>query len=434
MERLYHYLWKHKIVGSNLHLVDGEKLKILFPGIYNEDAGPDFSNARILIGDTEWVGNVEIHVKASDWFRHKHDSDPAYDSILLHVVGINDTKIARKNGETVPQFLMTYPAQFFSLYESLSNGVEDVRCAPWVRMVPRLVNEDWLESLATERLQQKAERILDCARNCQNDWEQATFIALARALGFGLNSEPFERLARSLPLNYIRRHSNNLFQLEALLFGQAGMLDTSIHILDQYYQSLCQEYFFLARKYGLRPLESHIWKYARTRPQNFPHRRIALLARALHGGFNLNSRLQECRKDIEELKNMFNWELNGYWSTHIGFDQEQLSGGRVLGKGSVDLLCINFAAPMLYAMAKSYGDPEMGEDSMRLWESIEAEQNRYIAQWKRLGFECKNAMRSQALIQLRKVYCDCSRCLECRLGHWLLRDRVKNPIQPIPNA
>ena len=431
MERLYHYLWKHKIIGTNLHLVDGEKLNILFPGTYNEDAGPDFYNARIIIGETEWIGNVEIHVKASDWYRHKHDEDPVYDSVLLHVVGINDTKIERKNGEIIPQFLMTYPQPFYSLYESLSCGVGEVRCAPWIKLVPRLVNEDWLESLALERLQQKAQRILDCAENCRYDWEQTTFIALARALGFGLNSEPFERLARSLPLNFIRRHSNNLMQLEALLFGQAGMLDTSIHIFDQYYQTLCQEYFFLARKYGLRPLDVHIWKYARTRPQNFPHRRIALLARALYNGFNLNSSLRECSGDLNKIKCLFNWELSGYWLNHLDFDQENPLCGKILGKGSIELVCINFVVPLLYAMAKFFGDPDLGENAIRIWEKLDAERNRYIDQWKRFGFECKCAMRSQALIQLRKEYCDCSRCMECRIGHWLLRDRVKHPSTPI---
>lgn len=426
MERLYHYLWKHKILERNLHLVDGTKLEIIFPGTYNEDAGPDFLNARVRIGDVDWVGNVEIHVKASDWYAHNHDKDPAYDSIALHVVAINDAKISRNNGETIPQFLMVYPEQFFSLYESLSRNVEDVRCAPWLGMVPVLVNEDWFETLAVERMQQKARHILEVAEGCNHDWEQTTFIALARALGFGLNSDPFERLARSIPLNYIRRHSNNLMQIEALLFGQAGMLDTSIHIFDEYYQSLCREYYFLARKYGLKPMNFHEWKYARTRPQNFPHRRIALLAKVLYCGTNLHSQLIDTQGKIEELERLFSWELEGYWLNHLGFGQDHPAGGGVLGKGSIELLCINFAAPMLYALAKSTGDYEMGERVLLIWDKSAAEQNRYIAQWKRFGLECKNAMRSQALIQLRKVYCDTSRCLDCRLGHWLLRDRAGN--------
>lgn len=414
------------MVAKNLHLEDGETLEVLSPGRLNQDAGPDFSNARIKIGDTEWIGNVEVHVKASDWYNHNHHINPVYDSVILHVVAISDKNVSRSDGSKIPQVTLTCPEEFFNLYELLSREIAEVKCASWLNMLPRLVSESWLETLTVERMQQKSSRILELVENMHGDWESVTYISLARALGFGLNADPFEILARSLPLKYIMRHSDNLMQIEALLFGQAGMLDTSVHIFDEYYQALCREYFFLARKYDLRPMRSDMWKYARTRPQNFPHRRIALLARILYGGFNMKSGLWETRGNLEEIEKLFNWRLDGYWLRHFAFDYEGECGGVVLGKGSINLLAINFAAPMLYSIAKSQGDIEIAEKALDLWSELPPESNRYISQWKARGFQCTNASRSQALLQLHKEYCDRSRCLECRIGNWLLRDRIDN--------
>lgn len=427
---MYHYLWKAGILADNLKLEHGERLQVLHPGGYNTDAGPDFSNARLVIDGVEWCGNVEIHIKASDWYRHNHHLDSVYDSVILHVVAISDTFVSRPDGSYIPQLILTFPEQFYSIYEALGRAVEDVRCSPWLGEISKIVKLGWIESLGVERLQMKAQRILALYKNCGYDWEAATFISLARGLGFGLNSEPFEMLARSLPLNFLRRHSDNLLQLEALLFGQAGMLDTSIHILDEYYQALCREYYFLARKYNIRPLAREMWKYARTRPQNFPHRRIALLAKALYGGFKLNSELKNATADLENLKTIFNWELDGYWLKHNDFDRECEAGCKVLGKGSMALLAINFIAPLVYAMASVNGDMDMSESAMEIWQKSKAESNRYIANWHVHGIECRNAFDSQALLQLRKEYCDKGRCLECRIGNWLLKEKVTPHLNP----
>ncbi len=409
-----------------MRLSSGETLELLSPGVLNLDSGPDFANARLRINGTEWVGNVEIHERASDWYRHNHHEDPAYDSVILHAVAIDDRQVFRSDGTIIPQIVLTYPEQFFSLYELLSREVTDVKCAPWLKIVPNLVSDSWFETLSIERMQQKSSRILEVADRLKGDWEAVTFIFLARALGFGLNSEPFEMLARSIPLNYLMRHSDNLLQIEALLFGQAGMLDTSVHIFDEYYQMLCREYFFLARKYNLRPMRRDLWKYARTRPRNFPHRRIALLAKALYGGFNMKSKLWECKGNRDAIENLFNWKLEGYWTNHIDFDYEGECGGTVLGKGSLHLMSINFAAPMIYSISKVQGNIDSAEYALDLWSSLPAEDNRYVTNWKTRGLECETALRSQALLQLRKEYCDRSRCLECRIGNWLLRDRIDN--------
>lgn len=424
MEQMYQYLWKHRMLGKSLTLEDGEELEVLSPGMLNTDAGPDFSNARLLIDGTEWIGNVEIHVRASDWLRHGHDKDKAYDSVALHVVAVSDTRIRRADGRLIPQFTVVFPESFFEMYARLSEGIAAVRCENDIKDVPRLIAEDWLESLAVERMQVKARRVLEESRNCGGDWEKVCFITLARALGFGLNGEPFEMLARSLPLGYLHRHSDNLFQIEALLFGQAGMLDSSVHIFDDYYQTLCREYYFLARKYGLRPMRADLWKYARTRPQNFPHRRIAVLAKMVYGGFSLMSRLLEAHGDVDKIREMLKVRLEGYWSTHTDFDREGSSGGDVLGQASIDLLLINFAAPLVYAHGVSRGDGDAAETGMMIWESLSPEKNQFVRYWNGLGLAAVSASRSQALLQLRKEYCDASRCLECRIGHWLLRSEA----------
>lgn len=425
MEKLYQYLWKHRMFGRNMQSVDGEQIEILSPGILNTGAGPDFSSARIRIAGTEWAGNVEIHVRASDWFRHGHDSDSAYDTVMLHVVAVTDRRVQRPDGSTIPQVAVGFPESFLSMYSALSEEIADVRCRHQLSEVPEIVKEMWIESLGVERIQLKAERIMAEAERLGGDWESACFVTFARALGFGLNGEPFEQLARSIPLGYLRRHSDNLLQLEAIMFGQAGMLDTSQHIFDEYYQLLCREYFFLARKYGLRPLRIDMWKYSRTRPQNFPHRRIALLAKSLAGGFRLLSEIRAAGCDTQKLTKLFDIRLDGYWLTHSDFDREARCGSGVLGATSVDSMLINLAAPLIYAYGAAHGDPEGAEEGLDLWRRLPAENNMYIRNWKNCGLECGDAFRSQALLQLRKQYCDAGGCLKCRFGHALLRAKME---------
>ncbi|MDE6716953.1 MAG: DUF2851 family protein, partial [Muribaculaceae bacterium] len=377
------------------------------------------------IDDIQWVGNVEIHVNASDWFRHHHDKDRIYDSVMLHVVAIDDARIVRGDGSEIPQASITFPKEFYNIYSLLSENIKDVRCRLYLSGIDSITAEDWISSLAVERMQQKAGRILEILGQNQGDWGRTCFITFARALGFGLNSEPFELLGRSLSLNYLGRHSDNLFQLEALLFGQAGMLDMSNHIFDEYYQGLCREYYFLARKYSLRPMRGEMWKYSRTRPGNFPHRRIALLAQYLYGGFSLLSDIVEAGGDEERSRELFAMDLDGYWLTHSAFGADSGRAPGRLSESSVDLLLINLVAPLLYAHSASVGDIEKSEEAFSLWTDLPPENNRYIKQWKQWGFRCDDAMHSQGLLQLHRNYCDEGKCLECRFGHSLLRKSVK---------
>ncbi len=420
MEALFQYIWKHRMLGTALSLQSGEAVEILSPGVLNNDAGPDFSNARIRIGSQLWCGNVEIHVKASDWYAHRHDSDPAYDNVILHVVALDDRRVTRQDGTPIPQLKINYPESFYYLYELLSRNINSLKCADLIPTLSPLVITDWVESLAVSRLQSKSQRVLDILTNNRGDWQQCCFVILARALGFGLNADPFEHLANTVPLKYIRRHSDNLFQIEAILFGQAGMLDPSQFPYDPYYQQLCREYQFLSLKYGLQPMRASEWKYARTRPSNFPHRRIAFLARAIASGESLLSPLLNAGNDLESVRNVFKWKLDDYWTTHSAFNIETPHQPLTLSKTSIDLLVINFAIPILYAHAAARGNYEGAEKILEMLRALPAENNSIIRNFNS-ALKCDSALSSQALLHLNREYCNRNRCLECRFGHSLLR-------------
>ncbi len=432
MEMLYQYIWKYGLAGKKLKTVDGRDVEVLCAGRHNCDSGPDFTGARVRINGTEWCGNVEVHVRASDWFRHHHDRDDAYSNVILHVVGISDTTIPDGRGGIIPQSLVTFPESFIRLYGRLAEKISAVSCEPFVSSLPPLTVADWLSTLSVERMQVKARRISTVHEALGRDWEWTCFAALARALGFGLNSEPLEMLARSLSPRLLAKHSDNLMQTEALLFGQAGMLDTSVHIFDNYYQSLCHEYIFLARKYGLRPMRRDMWKFSRTRPQNFPTRRIALLARAATGGFSMLSRITSRSFGSDEAREMLDWKLSGYWIDHFDFDVEGTRLPANMSRGNIDLLLINFVAPLLYAYGSERGEPDVAERGLDLWDEVEAENNGIIRQWRGAGISPRCAADSQALLQLRKEYCDRNRCLDCRFGQELLRkeSRAKSLYAP----
>lgn len=421
MEKFYHYLWQTGIKGSAFKDIDGAKIEVIDPGIHNHDSGPDFFNSKLKINGVEWVGNIEIHVKASDWYRHGHSVDPAYENVILHVVGISDKRIYRPDGSLIPQVELTFPEKFFRTYASLSEEGTNLRCAAMISGLPELNKTDWLESLTIERMQQKAGRVKTILSSTDGDWEQTCFIMLARGLGFGLNSEPFEMLGKSLPLKILHHHCDNLFQLEALLFGQAAMLDPSLYMFDEYFQGLCREYYFLARKYEFRPMRAGLWKYSRTRPQNFPHRRIALLANTVLNGFSLFSRILESDRDVNALIDVFDIKAEGFWRTHYSFDSEERSVPADISRTSRILLAINVAIPLLYAYSSYTGDYEAGERAVNLLQDLPPENNTILRQWQLLGFQAKDASRSQALLHLRKEYCDKNKCIYCRFGHYFLR-------------
>lgn len=423
MEKVLQYMWQNRIWGeSDKILSDGRIVTLLDPGVLNTNSGPDFFNSKIKIEDIEWVGNVEIHIKASDWYAHKHDSDEAYDNIILHVVAVDDMPVYRKDGTKIPQLHLPLSQELTENINKLSSGMSTIRCAEYIPLLPSLTISDCLESLAYERMQRKATQIINLLEYYRGDWEQVCFILFARSLGFGLNSEPFEMLAKSISLSVLHHHSDNNLQIQALLFGQAGMLDMSVHILDEYYQRLCREYYFLSRKYNLRQIPKHLWKYAKTRPANFPHRRIALLSKFAEGGFSLMRKILDAKADQERLFEMFNMSLDDYWNENFAFDYPAKLKSNAISRDSIELILINTVAPLYYAYGNFIGDIEIEESGIDLLASLKPEKNNIVSQWNTHGIKAENALRSQALIQLRREYCDLRKCLHCRIGNKILRN------------
>lgn len=414
------YVWQHRLWRSeDMVTNDGRRVRVLDPGLLNTDAGPDFFNAKVEIGEQEWAGNIEIHVRASDWRRHGHDSDPAYDNVVLHVVAKDDAPVYRRNGERIPQLVLEVSPRFNENYDSLVHSHLDIPCTGRIAEVPQLLITEWVQSLAFERLHSKVDRVRQLLELFNGSWEDVCYVTLARNLGFGINNDAFERLARRTPLRLLHKHSDSLLQIEALLFGQAGMLDDSQPDLEGYCQRLKTEYAFLANKFQLKPLEKQSWKLFRIRPQNFPYRRIAMLAQYIVGGFNLMNAILEAN-DEKALRELFAVELTGFWANHFTFGKPQECGARVLGNRSIDIILINTVAPLYYAYGELTGDYRTTERAIALLESLKPEHNSIVDHFVWMGIKCPDALTSQALIQLKREYCEARKCIYCKIGHRLL--------------
>jgi hypothetical protein len=430
MEELMQYVWQHRLwIQKDLTTVDGTPVQVIDPGLLNRDAGPDFFNAKVKIGAELWSGNVELHIRASDWHRHGHDSNPAYQTVILHVVQHDDCAISRPDGQTIPQMVLPcapdLPQRVAAFVENRS---VDLACAAEIFAVPPLLMRDWLDAMGFERLQAKVDRIMQYLQRFNGNWEDAAYVTLARALGAGVNSEPFERLAMASPLRFMRKHSDSPLTLEAMLFGQAGLIDPHS---GPYAEALSREYQFVANKFSLQPPQSLGWKMSRMRPQSFPHRRIALLARMMEGGFNFLTQVLDCR-DEQQARALFSGiTLSGHWATHSTFTallpgkNLDADSAKAMGATTVDMLVINVVAPLMMAYGEFTDNSELRDRAIDILEHLPAEQNRVVDVYRRAGIGCNNAFLSQALIELRRQYCDVRKCLYCRIGHRLLASKVK---------
>ena len=399
-EIVLHYIWEHCLwAGFEQYTTDGKKVEILSVGEHNRDAGPDYSHARIRIDGHEWVGNIEIHVCSSDWTKHHHHLDKAYDNIILHVVRTADKPIYNSKGELVPQCELNYPSDkdyLSALFESaqrMDSAIARIGCAEQLLHDPRLLTEGWRKTLLCKRLECKRASITRLLEITKGSWEHALYISLARNFGFHTNSVPFEELAINTPLSYLQKHRNSLFQLTALLLGQAGLVQEP---------ELQKEYDFLRVKFGLTPLESSIWKHARLRPQNSPELRIRQFAQLMHQSENLLSKIL----DTDDLKEL-----------------EVLFAVPQMGKSSVDILLINTVIPYKYAYALHQNNPVKAEQALRLMEKIPAENNTIVRQWRVLGQEVKNAADTQALLHLYQNYCQHHECINCEVGYKIFENR-----------
>lgn len=422
MEQLLHYVWKHKLFPlKELQTTTGLAVEVIDPGLPNSDAGPDFFNAKLKIDGIRWVGNVEIHTLASDWYRHGHHTDRAYDSVILHVCGEVDRETFRTTGEEIPQLLLTTPDYLLKHYEELHRVERYPSCYPILPTLSKLTIHGWLTALQRERFEQKARAIAGRLTRCNNHWEDAFWITLSRNFGFGLNGDAFECWAQLLPFRALEKHRDNLFQVEALFFGVAGLLAEEEG--DAYYGQLRSEYTYLAHKFQLAPpMDRSLWRFLRLRPGNFPTLRLAQLAYLYHREQTLFSRAMEC-ESVLQLCQQFSAHTSPYWEEHYSFGKSSPQQGKPVGVRSQQLLLINTVIPFLYAYGLYKADDSLCDRATRLLEELKPENNQVTRRWADAGVAVESAADSQALLQLQKEYCDRKRCLYCRFGYAYLRQK-----------
>ena len=428
-EELLHYAWRmRRFSPKNLQTTDGQAVEIVHPGQHNTNAGPDFLNARLRIGDTLWAGNVEMHLRSSDWLEHGHQEDAAYDNVILHVVYEDDVPIQRGNGTAIPclEMKQRISRRLAAHYQRLAQSEKWIPCASSIGSVNSLTRNLWLDRLAAERLEARAEQIKDQLLRNKEDWAATFYQFLARSLGGKVNGEPMQMLAEQTPLLLIQKYRHSLFQVEALLFGQAGLLSGTF--TEEYSRRLQQEYHFLSNKHALTPLPAQAWKYLRLRPANFPTIRIAQLATLLFQQTSLFSKAMAA-KGVQELSHLFTVKLSNYWGGHYTFDKPSHRRPKALGESAIHTIIINTVAPMLFLYGQRKGKDRLRDRGLDLLEALRPERNRIIRRWKELGMKASSAYHSQALLQLKSHYCDQRRCLECAIGNAILKpgSRVEEP-------
>jgi hypothetical protein len=422
MEDILHYIWKFRLFRKDLITTDGQPVEVIDTGLPNTNSGPDFFNAKIKIGDKIWAGNVEIHTSSGEWVKHNHHTDKSYNSVILHVVENANCEVFNESGQSVIQCEITCPQHIRENYNFLIHSDTDIPCCNYIASMPSIHLNSWMNALLIERMERKANHIQSLLDRFGNSWEDVFYILLSRNFGFGLNSDSFERLALSLPLRYIQKQGDNLVQIEAFLFGQAGMLDT-IKVDDDYFSLLRKEYDFLKNKYELKPLDSYIFKSMRTRPTAFPQIRIAQLSALLHNSHGLFSKITAC-DDIGRIRLMFHVNASEYWQTHYAFGAVSERKSKYPGDSSLDIILINTVAPILFTYGKSIDNELLCERALRFFETLKPEHNSITKRFSKLKMPLNSAADSQAMIQLKREYCELRQGLLCRRGHRVVTSRL----------
>jgi hypothetical protein len=422
-EDFLHYVWKFRLFDRiNLQTNDGEELEVFSAGVHNSDSGPDFQNARIRIGDTVWAGNVEVHLSSSDWQKHGHTTDGAYDNVILHVVYRDDEPLMLSNGRRVPTLELQnrIPDDLYNRYHNLIFGNQTViPCEANIASVDDITLHNWLTRVLIERLEKRQAAVIAALDKNRGDWEETFYQFLAANFGFKTNALPFELLAKSLPQNILAKHKNNPLQIEALIFGQAGFLKDDM--VDEYPKKLKIEYDFLQKKYKLSPIENHLWKFMRLRPQNFPTIRLAQFAALVVRSNHLFSKLLEI-KNVKGLRNLFTEiKVNPYWEDHYRFDVKSAVSEKNLGQASVDILLLNTLVLFLFSYGKQTQQQHFINRSLQLLEHLPNENNKVVEDFTNLGVKIKTASESQALLELKNNYCNYKKCLQCGVGNKILK-------------
>lgn len=420
-ENFLHFVWRLRQFNlQGLRTTTGAEVEIIDFGRHNTHAGPDFLDARIRIDGTLWAGNVEMHLRSAEWRAHGHQDDPNYDNVILHVVLDENAIIHHRDGERIPCLnLRPYlNVAMAKQYLRLLHSEQWIPCQQQLYTVPDMTKQLWLDRLLIERLEERTHTLAQRLDANKGDWEETFYQCLAWGFGLKVNADPFLMLAQTLPLKTLLRHKNNLFQLEALLFGQAGML--AAEFTDEYPLRLQTEYLFLQKKYKLQPIGGQQWKYMRMRPVNFPTIRIAQWAVLIQRTGHLFSKMLAA-KNLREIENAFVIELSNYWQTHYRFERESEPSKKHLGRDRIHLLVINIIAPFLFLYGKVRDDERYRERALALLEEVPAEKNHILDEWAKLGMLPQQSAQGQALLQLKNNYCDAKRCLDCAIGCHILR-------------
>ena len=422
-EEFLHYLWKYRLYDPDFLLDDnGDRITVISPGEYNRDAGPDFFNARIRLAGTEWAGNIEIHVLASHFYQHGHHLDQSFENVILHVVAEKDKPIFNSRNVEIPTTEIHFNPALYERYQMLLNNPLAVACQPYLKNIDEFTRNAWFTRISIERLEQKSVRIREILDKTGNDWEETLYRLISRYFGFKVNTDPFEILATELPFKIIRKHSDDRFQIEALLFGTAGMLEENLFpraINDIYYLSLLKEYKILRSKYSLKPVHGWLWKFSRMRPANFPTLRISQLAGMLSGNEGLFSRIIKT-ESVKEIRSLFEVKASAYWDHHYIFGKPAPKSVKWVGDLAADMLIINAVVPILFTYGRNRDNQDLADRAIELLESVAPENNSVVRDWAAGGIDMHSAFSTQAAIHLRSEYCKFRKCIDCMFGTILI--------------
>lgn len=422
-ESFLHFIWQFQYFDKkDLRSSAGEEIVVFNPGLRNADSGPDFHNAKLKIDSIEWAGSVEIHILSSGWREHKHQEDPAYENVVLHVVWEENEMVFRKDGSRIPTLELKprVASSYILQYKRIVNSRTRIPCANAIGTVPPLIRISMLDKALLSRLETKARQVLAALERNNGDWEETTYQVLCRNFGFKVNPDPFLQLAQALPYRILMKHSDKPEQMEALIFGQAGFLNETVN--DAYYSLLKREYTLLQKKYSLgqRQMRKAQWRFLRLRPANFPTIRLAQLASVLYHQRNLFSTILSIAS-WKDLMPAFSVKPSDYWRFHYQFFKKQKKEVPTLGRMSIENMVINSIVPILAAYGKAKDDPRFVDRAVRLLQETPPEKNNILESWEELGLGSKSAFDSQALIELHNNFCLRRRCLDCNIGFTLLQ-------------
>jgi len=421
-EELINYIWLYRLIDKNLTTTQGETINIISPGGRNNDSGPDFFNAMIEINGTKWAGNVEVHVNSSDWFRHNHQNDPVYNNIILHVVFNDDNPVRRNNLETIPTVELKgkFNPSIINKYQSFITSKNTIPCHNLIHSINHFEKISWFDSLMAERLEQKTNEIILLLNSSKNDFSQIFYQLIAKGMGYTANADAMKMLASSLPINLLAKHQDNLLQIESLLFGQAGLLPENNK--DKYTYQLIKEYRFLKVKYKLTPMDTSMWRFMRMRPVSFPTIRISQFANIIFKSSGLLSKIIETNK-LQDVVSLLSATASPYWDNHYQFEKIAPGKSKKLGISTINIILINTIIPIIFIYGKINNSQKLQDKALSWLSQIKPESNSVIRQFTSVGITAENALHTQALLQLKKKYCDKKQCLNCRFGHSLLKNK-----------